>query len=251
MLKHKLEWLANEAYTMKRGSLLYQRMLVIAGVAALGAKAQGSQVQTTNFEIDVVITPDTFETSGGTVLFTTTGVGYDQALSPSIAADLAGDSAYPLPVQSTAPLIPEVSDYDFLSEPATDFLQDYVVLGSVVSAPSAQNVFMDVANALVAAGGPGYSLTAPLSGSATNTYTQTFVLSVSEPEPWTGDIAIGVFDQNVVEQAAATPEPKTLAWLSAGLAMIIIFARRLDRQRAAGQARWRREPPRCPGPCVS
>lgn len=212
---------------MKRGSLLYQCMFVIAGVAALGARAHGSQVQGTTFTIDVVVTTDTFETAGGAVLFTTTGVGYSNPLSPSFAADLAADTTLPLQVQSTASLIPEVSDYDFLSEPGSDLLQDYVVLGGVASPGSTENVLVDVADALVAAGGPGYSLITPLAGSAVLVEEGgPYLLQVLEPEPWDGGINLAVFDQNIVEEAVATPEPKALALLGAGLLMLIVFARR-------------------------
>jgi hypothetical protein len=154
---------------MKRGSLLYQSMFVIAGVAALGAKAQGETIQSTAFTIDIVVTTDTFETSGGTVLSTTSGVGYEVPLSPGLVSDMteglavSSSGALPSQVLSTLPLIPEVSDYDFLTVVPTGN-SDYIVLNGVGPAflGSTDNALVDVANALVAAGGPGYSLTTPL-----------------------------------------------------------------------------------------
>jgi PEP-CTERM motif-containing protein len=236
VLKHKLEWLANGAYTMKRGSLLYQCMLVIAGVAALGAKAQGTPIQSTAFAVDVVITTDTFETAGGAVLFTTSGVGYNENLSPSMAADIAADTTLPLQVQSTASLIPQVSDYVFLTETPSEIGPDYFVLdgvGPAIAGTGNQqgNLFVDVADALIAAGGSWYSLTMPLAdvpllAGPSDIYAVTG--SGGDPDvTWVGDIAINVYDQNIVEQApAAVPEPSTLAFLSAGLLTLIIVGRR-------------------------
>jgi hypothetical protein len=201
-------------------------MLVLAGVAALGTKAQAEV--STAFTIDIVITTDTFETSGGTVLFTTSGVGYSDPLSPGMAAQVAADSTLPLVVQSTASLIPELSDYDFLTVTPSG-ISDYVVLGGVgpASLGSTGDLFVDVADALVAVGGPGYSLITPLAGSAVLTWESVEIVSASEPEEIVGNIAVNVYDQNIIEQApAAVPEPKTLALLGAGLLMLVIFGRR-------------------------
>jgi hypothetical protein len=113
---------------MKRGSLLYQSIFVVAGAVVLAANAHASPiVHTTSFDENIIIETDTFETSGGAVLFTTNGVGYSDWLSPNIASDLAGDSTVPLQIQSTASLIAQASEYQFPAGPGPQ----YIVLGGV------------------------------------------------------------------------------------------------------------------------
>jgi hypothetical protein len=219
---------------MKRRSLLYQSLFVMAGVAGLGAKAQGSPIntQSTSFTVDIAVTTDTFETAGGAVLFTTSGVAYETPLSPDLVAGMTGGlevsspETLPSQVLSTLALIPEVSDYDFLTVVPTG-ISDYIVLNGVGPAflGSTNNVLVGVADALVAAGGPGYSLTTPLADVPILTGpTDTYVVSASTPEPWVGDITIDVYDQNIVERAVATPEPKSLALLGAGMLLLIVCA---------------------------
>ncbi len=214
---------------MKRGTLLCQSILVIAGAAALSVNVQGDPVQTTSFAIDALISTDTFETAGGAVLFTTAGVGYSEALSPGLVAKMAADSTLPALIQSTLSLIPQVSDYDFLTMTPVG-ISDYYVLNGVgpASLGFTGNLFSDVENALVAAGGPGYSPVTPLDGSAVSAggfiYTG---ITASVPSPWEGDIIVQAFDQNIVEKApAAVPEPETLALLGAGMLTLITCARR-------------------------
>jgi len=132
---------------------------VLAGAAALSANAHADPiVHNTVFSEIIVMETDTFETSGGTGLFTTNGVGYTDWLSSDIAADLAGDPAVPTQIQSTVSLVALASEYQFLAETGPQ----YIVLGgigpAIVNPFPDQDIGFDVGYALAAAAGAGYSI---------------------------------------------------------------------------------------------
>ena len=213
---------------MKRGSFL-----VLAVALAANAHADPI-VHTTGFTEEIVLETDTFETSGGTILFTTNGIGYSDWLSPVIAADMAGDSTLPIQVQSTASLVARASEYQVLAEQGPN----YIVLGGVGPAivdPFAdQDIGFDVGYALAAAGGPGYAVVG--SPSATSVGFSSYTTGAIEPDGslLEGTLTFDVFAENIVEQpVSATPEPSMLALLGCGLLALIFFARR----KAAGGLR--------------
>jgi hypothetical protein len=205
--------------------------VVMAGIVAIAANAQANPVeQTTNFDEDIAIETDTFETPSGAVLFTTNGVGYTDWLAPNIAADLAGDSAIPAPIQSTASLVAFASEYQFLAEQGPQ----YVVLGGVGPAildPHADYVTgFDVGIALAAATGPAYSiLGSPI---FTTVGERTYNDGVIEPDGslLEGTVTFDIFDESIVEQPVSTPEPSMLALVGSGFIALLVLARR----RAAG-----------------
>jgi hypothetical protein len=85
------------------------------------------------------------------------GVGYSSWLSPNIAADLAADTSLPLQIQSTASLIPQVSELEFLTNPITG--NAYLVIDG--AGPAIENQtgteYLQLDSELETAGGPGYS----------------------------------------------------------------------------------------------
>ena len=205
---------------MKRRSLL-----VLA--VALAANAHADPIiNFTVFTETIVIATDTFETSSGTVLFTTNDIGYSDWLSPVVASDLAGDSTLPAQVQSTASLIPQVSEYQFVTEQGPG----YLVLGGVGPAiPDPYTVFpVTVSDALAAASGPGYSIVGPENATSivSRSYsTGGFALDGSTLVE--GTVTFNVYDENIVERpVAATPEPSMFALLGSGFLMLVLFARR-------------------------
>jgi len=217
---------------MKRESPLYQCIFVFAGSVALAVSAQADPiVHTTQFDEDIVVITDTFETSAGTVLFTTNGVGYSDWLSPNIAADLSGDSTVPAQIQSTAALAALASEYQFLAGQGPQ----YIVLdgiGPAILDPLADYVTgFEVGYALAAATGPAYSIMG--SPVFTTIGQSTYNDGTIEPDGslLDGTVTFDVIHESIVEQpAAATPEPSLLALLGCGLLMLILLARR----RAAG-----------------
>jgi PEP-CTERM motif-containing protein len=214
---------------MKHGSLLYQTIFAVAIAFAANAHADPI-VRTTSFDENIIIATDTFETTGGAILFSTNGVGYTDWLSPDIAADLAGDPLVPAQVQATALLVALASENQFLTEQGTN----YIVLGGVGPAVPDSDGFVelpaDVGNALAAVGGPGYSI---VGSPVYSTVGQpTYQTGAVEPDGSIidGTVNFDLIGESIVEQpAAATPEPSMLALLGVGL-LISFFARR----RAAG-----------------
>jgi hypothetical protein len=157
----------------------------------------------------IVIGTDTFETTGGAVLFTTSDVGLSDWLSPLIAADLSADSnlgldsgaGFPLQIESTASLVPRVSEYQFLASQGPA----YIVLGAAGLAVlgSAADVASDTTGGLAPDG------------------------SILD-----GTLTFDVFTENIVEQPVtpgAVPKPSALvsslrvcwrSWFSRGRSRI-------------------------------
>ena len=204
-----------------------RNILVLAGAVALVANAHADPiVHNTVFSEIIVVETDTFETSGGTVLFTSDGVGYTDWLSPLIASYLASDPTVPGQIQSTVALVTLASEYQFLAGPGPQ----YLVLGGVGPAiPDTfadQDIGFDVGYALAAAAGPGYSIVG--SPSVTTVGTASHSTAALEPDGSVieGTINFAIYDESIVERpVAATPEPSMLALLGCGLVALICFAR--------------------------
>ena len=214
-----------------------QSIFVIA--AALAAQAHADTiVNTIAFTETLIVGTDTFETPGGSTLFTISGVGYSDSLSAVIAADLASNApcgfcnsvpaGTPLPteIQSTAFLIPQLSEFDFL----TELTPDYVVVGgagpAIAYPGGVSDSPTDFINTLVNAGGPGYSM---VGTNATGIGNWSFNTGGFAPDGGLleGTVTFDVFELDIVEQpAAATPEPSTPTLLGSGLLLILLFARR-------------------------
>jgi PEP-CTERM motif len=211
------------------------KLLVGAGAAvalmiSFAGAAHSQTVVSTQFVETLVVGSDTFETATGTVLFTTDAVGYSDWLSPIIAGDLAGDSALPIQVRSTASLIPEVSEYQFLSEQGPN----YIVLGggpALAFATYLPSLPAALGADLEAAGGPGYSLVSETVSFVTE---QSYSTGAFEPN---GDLLDGkatfdVYDVSLVEKpVSAVPEPSAGAMMLIGVGMLggyLRMARRKD-----------------------
>jgi hypothetical protein len=201
-------------------------IFVLAAAVALVANAQADPiVHTTNFSEEIVVVTDTFETSGGAVLFTTNGVGYSDWLSPFIASDLAGDSTIPAQVQSTASLVAKASEYQVLAEQGPNYLVLNGAGPAMLDPFEDQDIALDVGYALTATGGPGYSMMG--SPIITSFGTRSYSTGAVEPDGsiLEGTITFDVFGEGIVEQPVATPEPSMLALLGSVL-MLILFVRR-------------------------
>jgi hypothetical protein len=151
---------------MRRGSFT----LVVVGMIALSLTAHADTiVNTVAFTETLLIGTDTFEIPAGSQLFVINGVGYSGSLSPVIASGFASNapcnfcfsvpagSPLPIQIQSTAALIPEFSEYDFL----TQVSPDYVVVGGAGPALAfpggVSDAPTDFIGALVTAGRPDIS----------------------------------------------------------------------------------------------
>jgi len=212
---------------MKRSSFLHQSILVAAaGALALAPNAHASPiVNSTVFAETLVVETDLFETPGGTILFTTNGVGYSDWLSPIFAADLAADLSIPSQIQSTASLVALAGEYQFLAEQGPN----YIVLGGVGPAildPFAdQSIGFDVGYALAAAAAPGYSIVG--SPGITSVGPHSYSTGAVEPDGslLEGTVTFDIYDETIIEQPVSTPEPTTLPLLASGLLLIILRKR--------------------------
>jgi hypothetical protein len=224
---------------MKR-SQVSQLIVVIAGCTALAATAHADPiVNTIAFTETLLVGSDTVETLAGATLFTITGAGYSDSLSPVIAADFASNapcnfcysvlvgSPLPIQIQSTAFLIPQLSEYAFL----TELTPDYVVVRSagpaIAFSGGAADSPTDFINALVTAGGPGYSIVGAPSASSIGNWSFDTGGFAPDGSLLEGTVTFDVFELDIVEQpVAATPEPSPIALLASGLLLILLFARR-------------------------
>jgi hypothetical protein len=212
---------------MKRQSFFYKSMFLLVGVALTNRAYADPIVHNTVFSEVIVIETDVFETSGGTVLFTTNGVGYSDWLSPVIASYLAGDPAVPGQIQSTVSLVTLASEYQFLAMPGPQYLVLDGVGPAIANPFADQNIGFDVGYALAAAGGPAYSIVG--GPSATTVGAASHSTSALEPDGSVieGTVNFAIYAEDIVEQpAAAVPEPSTLPLLGSGLLLILLFARR-------------------------
>jgi hypothetical protein len=204
----------------------FQCLFGVAVGTLLALSAQSDPiVNTTDLNENVVVETDTFETADGSVLFTTNGVGYSSWLTPNIAADLAADTTLPLQIQSTAFLIPQVSELEFLTNPITG--NAYLVIDG--AGPAIENQtgteYLQLDSELETAGGPGYSMI----GSPITTSVGVWSYSTSATEPngstLDGTVNFQVSDINIVEQpiGAATPEPSMAILLGAALCSLVLY----------------------------
>jgi hypothetical protein len=231
---------------MKRNSLLYQSIFVLAGAVALCPNAQADPIVSfTAFSELIVYGTDTFETSGGAVLSTIQFVGWSDEIPSDIASEIAGDPSFlaSAPTNSTNPL------YD---PAATAFIKSsasQVALASDLQFLTGQlpNVFLTSASPTVYVGSPsdigapepfletlfpGFAVDDPVSvytlGSGSFT---TGALDASDNTLIDGTATFDAFELGLVSKpVAATPEPSMLALIGACLLPLICFARR----RAAG-----------------
>jgi hypothetical protein len=216
---------------MKRGSFVCRSIFVAAAVA-LGAMAQANPIVTTTFEEDIVLATDTFEDSPGTVLFSTSGVGYSDWLSPIVGADLAADPNVPVQVQSSAPLIVFASEFQFLAGQGPQYIV-FGGLGPAVLDPNpiivagVPSITVDVVHDLAAAGPPGFVTlgTEAIAVIGQATYeTGGFAPDGTLLE---GTLNFDLISENIVEQSASTtPEPSALVLLVSGLAFLGFMHRR-------------------------
>jgi hypothetical protein len=203
-------------------------IFVLAGAVALCANSHADPVlHTTTFAEDIFIETDTFETSSGSVLFTTNGVGYTDWLSPIIAADLAGDPAVPAQIQSTVSLVTLASEYQFLTEKGPQYIVFGGVGPAIVDPSTGQNITVDedFYRAMETAGGPGYSIVDVIPEHIVNV---TYETGAIEPDGSIidGTVTFFVAEESIVERpVVATPEPSMLAFACSGL-LLILFARR-------------------------
>jgi len=199
---------------MKRSSFLHQSILVAAaGALALAPNAHASPiVNSTVFAETLVVETDLFETPGGTILFTTNGVGYSDWLSPIIAADLAGDPSIPSQIQATAALVALASEYQFLADQGPT----YIVLGGVgppILDPFAdQNIGLDVGYSPAAAAGSAYSIVGPPIVTTIGTWSYSTAAIEPDGSILQGTVNLSGYNVNIIEQPA--PEPSTLPLLA-------------------------------------
>ena len=203
----------------------FQFFFVLAAGTLLALKAPSDPIVNTVLNENIVVETDTFESAGGSVLFTTNGVGYSSWLSPNIAADLAADTTLPLQIQSTASLIPQVSELEFLSNPITG--NAYLVIDG--AGPAIENQtgteYQQLDSELEMAGGPGYStIGSPIT---TTVGEWSYTTSATEPNGSTldGTVNFQVSDINIVERpiGAATPEPSMAILLGAALCLLVLY----------------------------
>jgi hypothetical protein len=178
-----------------------------------------------SFDEVIIYVTDTFETAGGTPLFATNGVAYSDSLSPMIASQMSADSTLPIQVRSTAGLIPEVSEYQFVTAQGLT----YVLLNGTAPAivdPSG-DYDSDAGNALVAAGGAAFaSIGSPIYiTSGRQSYT-TFGLSDDGSTEVIGAATFDIFEETIIERALVTPEPGPCASIAIGLLILIHVVRR-------------------------
>ena len=203
----------------------FQFVFVLAAGTLLALNAQSDPIVNTVLNENIVIETDTFETAGGSVLFTTNGVGYSSWLSPNIAADLAADTTLPLQIQSTASLIPQVSELELLTNPITG--NAYLVINGAGPAIENQTGTEDLQldSELETAGGPGYStIGSPIT---TSVGEWSYSTSATEPNGSTldGTVNFQVSDINIIERpiGAATPEPSMAILLGAALCLLVLY----------------------------
>ena len=159
------------------------------------------------------------------MLFTTNGVGYSSWLSPNIAADLAADTTLPLQIQSTASLIPQVSELELLTNPITG--NAFLVINGAGPAIENQTGTEDLQldSELETAGGPGYST---IGSPITSTVGEwSYSTSATEPNGSTldGTVNFQVSDINIIEKpiGAATPEPSMAILLGAAVCLLVLY----------------------------
>ncbi len=200
----------------------YQFFFVLAVPILFALKAQSDSIV---LDENIVVETDTFETAAGSVLFTTNGIGYSSWLSPNIAADLAADTTLPSQIQSTASLIPEVSELELLTNPITG--NAYLVIDGVGPALEIDtgDEYLELDAELEKAGEPGYStIGSPITTSAG---LWSYSTSATEPNGSTldGTVNFQVSDINIVERpvGAVTPEPSMAILLGAGLCLLVLY----------------------------
>ena len=196
---------------MKRRFLICRSALLAAGTLALGSHARGDTiVHTTNFSEEIVIATDTYESASGNVLFTVSGVGYSDSLSPNIAADLAADSELPTQISSTALLIPQVSEYQFLTGQGPSYFVPND-LGPAIKASTNNNNVQDLTPAgpytfLYAAGGPGFAFTGDEYATAIRAESYSTGTVGPDGSIYQGTVTFAFLAVNIIEKpVAATP----------------------------------------------
>ena len=210
-------------------SLLYQSIFVVAATLATSAHA-GPVVNNTVFSENIFIETDTIENPSGSALFTISGVGYSDWLSSIITGDFSGDSTVPLQIRSTVAAVPQVSEYQFLSQQGPD----YIVIGAGPATSGDHSTFPDdIDAAFEATGGPGYSIVGSPSATTVGQWSYPTTSLAPDGSILEGTVNFDVVSVNIVEQPvsiSAAPEPSTLALAASGLVLVLA-----SRKRAAGK----------------
>ena len=171
------------------------------------------------------------------MLFTLSDIGYSDWLSAVIAADLGGaipcnqcppGTAPPLLGQTTASLIPQVSEYQFLTSQGPEAVLPGG-FGPAILGPTG-DVTVDPLNALMSAGGPGYVTAGPEVPTSAGSYSYDTYAFEPDGSLLEGTVTFDVYDINLIEKpVAATAEPAALALFASG-ALAVIVAKQRGRQ---------------------
>jgi hypothetical protein len=209
---------------MQRSSF-HQLIFLLAG-AGLAANVHANPiVNNTVFSENIFIETDTIENPSGSALFTISGVGYSDWLSSIISGDFSVDSTVPSQIRSTVAAVPQVSEYQFLSQQGPD----YIVIGAGPATSGDHSTFPDdIDAAFEATGGPGYSITGTPSATTVGQWSYSTVSIAPDGSILEGTVNFDVVSVNIVEQpAAAAPEPATLALTASGLALVLASRKRV------------------------